>query len=158
MALGTPLSSEWQGFVPASRNSSRTPIVGEQEFQRGLRQEHKRAQRSGRPFVLVQISLAGLAELGSGRIRRVTRILTSATRHTDIVGWHTPGLTLGVICTELGDSNELEAAKSIVRKYEIIARKRLTPEIAIRLKFSFEIFGGAHGPWRRLSAAVAGAR
>lgn len=65
--------------------------------------ERRRAERSGRPFVLVLIDLESLPQ--SGKVestRKAVRKISALTREIDLKGWYSHEHVLGVILTETG--------------------------------------------------------
>ena len=130
----------WRAWTNSYNRPAPPVVLGEQQFKRGLRLEPLRAERSGKPFLVFRIEGSALAAGTShNRVpKRFVRALTLATRQTDSVGWFEAGKVLGVICPELGDSNEQAAADAILKKYNSIvqgliinapARPRITVEM-----------------------------
>jgi hypothetical protein len=92
-----------------------------------MRQEQRRQERSGRPFLLVRVTAPALFEgrRGNPSAKRILRVLASAARETDTIGWIETGKVLGVLCTELGDYSEVSAGEAILAKIGKIAKKSL---------------------------------
>ena len=120
----------------------RYELLGEDVFRRILCCERKRAERSGRMFLLM---LAHVEEVlqANKRDRTMSAIasaLSCATRETDISGWYWEGVALGVIFTELGDGN-WEAMKEFARrKVKTALRAKLAPDEVDRIHFSLHLF------------------
>jgi exopolysaccharide biosynthesis polyprenyl glycosylphosphotransferase len=81
-------------------------LLPEAVFLRALSLERKRAERSGRRFVLMLLEPGGALDNGHRpdpglRDKAVSAILVSI-RETDIAGWHVTDHVLGVIFTEIG--------------------------------------------------------
>ena len=78
-------------------------ILGEEQFQQMVRLERKRAQRSGKPFLMVHLDMTRyLAQSPDEKARRkMLAALTSATRDTDILGWSKSEKVIGVMFIEL---------------------------------------------------------
>jgi lipopolysaccharide/colanic/teichoic acid biosynthesis glycosyltransferase len=65
--------------------------------------ERRRAERSGRPFVLVLVNLESLQHNGKGEsVRKAVRKISALTREIDLKGWYSHEQVLGVILTETG--------------------------------------------------------
>src|SRR5262249_8525706 len=81
-------------------------ILESRAFIRILYLERKRAERSGRSFVLMLLESARLlkTERDRGNLPEVLDALAQSTRDTDITGWYKDGSALGVIFTELGSA------------------------------------------------------
>ncbi len=79
--------------------------LAEQVFLPMLAQERKRSERSGKSFILLLLkgNDAYLGDHGNEVVARVSRVIRTATRETDVLGWYESGEVLGVIFTELGD-------------------------------------------------------
>ncbi len=122
------------------RSPVRPAILGEAEFASGLRLEQRRQERSGRPFLLVKVTAPGLfgGVSSSPPAKRMVRLLASAARQTDTIGWLEAGKVLGVLCTELGDHSESSAGEAILEKIGKIAKKAATHEASAIL--SLEIY------------------
>src|SRR3954469_11600163 len=86
-------------------------IYSQRQFRMRVLEEWRRAERSGRPEILVLFHGWKLADGGEQFIERVI----SAFRETDVFGWYTSGETLGVLLVELG-RHSLGQALDVVRK------------------------------------------
>lgn len=71
-------------------------------FHMALGAERKRAERSGKSFLLMLLHIGNaiFAEGGEDTLDELARLLLSHTRETDIKGWYKPGSVIGVIFTE----------------------------------------------------------
>ncbi|MEO5925043.1 MAG: hypothetical protein ABIR70_14580 [Bryobacteraceae bacterium] len=120
-------------------------VLSESQFLGVLALEKRRLERSGRPFVVVQISAPSLFVGGlSGRTqKRSLRLFTSSSRQTDVIGWIDAGQVLGVICTELGSHEEAAAGKAILEKLENLVRKNLAPSCVSEMRLSLEVHASA---------------
>src|SRR3954468_20474266 len=81
--------SAWEDFHP----------LAEQVFLPMLAQERKRSERSGKPFILLLLKGNDLflGDKGNEVISRVSGVIRTATRETDVLGWYQSGEVLGVI-------------------------------------------------------------
>jgi hypothetical protein len=84
--------------APAAEPAKAVHVVGEQIFKSVLVREGKRADRSGKGFMLLLVELDG--DDSSPVWRHVIAALSAAKRETDIVGWLEQGRVIGVILTE----------------------------------------------------------
>lgn len=75
----------------------------EELFHRMIRLERKRAERSGKGFLLMLLDVNGGCEIGqsSDFLVKIVEALSSSTRETDIIGWYRNDSLLGVIFTEV---------------------------------------------------------
>jgi sugar transferase (PEP-CTERM system associated) len=92
-------------------------FLGEDLFHQVLALERKRTERSGNSSLLTKVEIRCLAENEKEAIAgRIDSLLGSIIRETDIKGWYADGCIIGVIFTELGDSELLEAEGKILKK------------------------------------------
>jgi sugar transferase (PEP-CTERM system associated) len=101
-----------------SSTDSRSAIWGEEFFHEILALEKKRIERSGKPFILMLLDIARLCfNLKQyGNPASDLTFLSSITRETDIKGWYEHGRVLGVIFTEIGDTDVETASDRILEK------------------------------------------
>jgi hypothetical protein len=117
-------------------------ILPEEQFQQMVRLERKRAQRSGKPLLMVHLDVTRyLAKSPDEKARRkMLAALTSATRDTDILGWSKSEKVIGVMFIEL--SSELDSslmATMLVRVSDVL-RNVLALEQFRRVDISFQRF------------------
>ena len=81
----------------------REGVLKEETFHLMFRRELRRAERSQKPFVLIQINLHAVHRKGSEAafVERLISVVSDTTREIDIVGWYEEDLILGVIFTEV---------------------------------------------------------
>lgn len=92
-------------------------MLAEDHFIQQLGLERKRAERSGRRFVLMLLDAAGLVR-GKSRgeaLGRIVSALARSIRETDIKGWYAES-TIGVIFTEIGTGDGADVAKALLSK------------------------------------------
>ncbi len=90
-------------------------IETQDRFRPRILQEWRRAERSGRPALLVLLNrLDCLHGSREAFIERAAALF----RNTDVLGWYKTDVTLGVICLELGKSDIAEARQVIRSKVE----------------------------------------
>ena len=110
-------------------------IYGEQDFIEKLVFERKRSERSGKPFLLMLLTIAGTSEPRSSRdtIKAAREALSRFGRDTDIKGWYRRASTLGVIFTET-DHIDLEI---LLEKIYRSLRAHLTEPQVAAMRISF---------------------
>jgi lipopolysaccharide/colanic/teichoic acid biosynthesis glycosyltransferase len=91
--------------------------ISQAEFRRLLCQERKRSERSRKSFLLMLVQRRA-AELHDEKhsVQRVIRPLGALIRETDTIGWFESNTTVGVVFSELGDSELTAAVNSIEAK------------------------------------------
>jgi lipopolysaccharide/colanic/teichoic acid biosynthesis glycosyltransferase len=88
-------------------------IHSQAQFRERIAQEWRRAERSGRPALLILFE--GLPTSHDSR-RQFLKVLSATFRETDVFGWFVAETSLGVIFLELGKSSVQEAQDAIWRK------------------------------------------
>ncbi len=80
-------------------------ILKEETFGAMLTLERRRAERSRQPFVLMLVDASAVQANGSSAVftERLSSIVSSAVRESDLIGWYRDGLVLGVIFTEINE-------------------------------------------------------
>jgi sugar transferase (PEP-CTERM system associated) len=115
-------------------------FLGEQYFHHLLMVERKRTERSGNPSLLMLIDVGSLSgdPNRSKTIYRINMLLSSVLRETDIKGWYKSYSVIGVILSEIGDSNPIEAREMIRAKFQKGISDGLDRDQAEGIGISFE--------------------
>jgi lipopolysaccharide/colanic/teichoic acid biosynthesis glycosyltransferase len=106
-----PKFTLWAWDSPGERHEG----LAENMFQRILCWERKRTERSGKPFLVMLMSI-GRALQANGDQRVLPKIFSAlfcSIRETDVAGWYRDGEVLGVIFTEVSGT-ERNAVQSLV--------------------------------------------
>jgi len=115
-------------------------VMHETAFVQMLRFERRRAERSGKQFMLVLISSKDfLTEAGELLIDNMTAVISSCTRETDILGWYERDVTLGLLITELSKVDE-STVRTIMQKVSLSIQRVVSPDRYKRLKLIFRVF------------------
>ena len=125
-----------------SSNEYRPEILAEDVFRRILCWERKRAERSGRCFLLMLVNLESVLQANE-RERTLSEILSAlyrSTRETDIAGWYQEGAILGVMFAEIHKTDRSALENLIYRKVTGALRARLDAKQVHRIQFSFHFF------------------
>ena len=117
-------------------------ILHEEAFRRMLSLEKKRAQRSGKPFLLALLELDNQLVTGKGRntLDRVMSVLASTTRETDVTGWSADGDVVGVMFTEIGTQQRDSTVATITTRVTETLRSQLHSLQFSQVVISFQIF------------------
>jgi lipopolysaccharide/colanic/teichoic acid biosynthesis glycosyltransferase len=100
-------------------------------FLRRIAFEWRRAERSGKPAILVLFR--GVESLTAERLRFIETLL-SACRETDVFGWFESESALGILFLELGKSGIEDAQRAIVTKLAACVESSGIPQAnAIRI-------------------------
>jgi len=122
-------------------------ILDESSFHKMIDLEQKRTGRTGTAFVLMRIDFGAGAEARNrhGALRQALAALARATRETDIKGWHTHGLAIGVIFTEIGASEGSAVARTLMARVSAVLSSVLSREDNHEIRTSVRIFPEAPG-------------
>src|SRR6266403_411844 len=123
-------------------NRRRHEVLAEDVFRRIFCWERKRAERSGRCFLLMLVRVESIlrANQSERALSEIISALSSSTREADLAGWYRAGEMLGVIFTEFreGDRKAMESLTSA--KVTKSLRSTLSPEQLEMIHISFHFF------------------
>ena len=99
--------------------------------------ERQRSERSKSPFMLMLLDIKKFSE-GEKKeiIRKIAAVLFSSTRETDLRGWYQHDSVIGVLFTEISDTD----GDSIRNKMYKVLGDRLELDQVIRVGISFHVF------------------
>ncbi|HYA42084.1 MAG TPA: sugar transferase [Syntrophobacteraceae bacterium] len=128
----------------------------EESFNRILALERKRSERSGRPFMLMLLSLERIStgENGSNPREKILSCLASSKRDIDVLGWYRSESVVGIIFTELGNSSDGAVPASITERIRSSLASNLDPNEMTRIDVSIYLFPeriGSEGSSTRLT-------
>ena len=128
--------ARWAEMTPKRRASA----LAQNAFLEVLRLERRRAERSGRPFVMVLVSGKDLQSEASGVLAdTLVEVLSGCIRETDVLGWYTQSTTLGLLMTEIGEGLD-ETIEAIVQKITTILQTSLPSKTYRRLSLVVRAF------------------
>ena len=131
-------------FLRARRslNSELREILTEDMFRKILCWERKRAERSGRRFLLMLVHVESVLQVNPGerRLYDVVSAFSRCTRETDISGWYQDGAVLGVIFTEIREEDRNALQRLISARVAATLGARLVAEQLDRIHFTFHFF------------------
>ena len=125
-----------------SSNRRRHRVLAQDVFRRIFCWERKRAERSGRCFLLMLVHIESILQANQSEraLSEMVSALSSSTRETDLAGWYRESAILGVIFTEIGEGN-WKALESLASAKVIASmRSKLNPEQLNQLHISFHFF------------------
>ncbi len=110
-------------------------VYPEENFIELLALERKRSERSGKPFILMTLTIFGISELQSRRdtIKGALEAISVFGRETDLKGWYRRSSILGIIFTETDDIDRDVLREKIYRKLQ--AQLTEAQVDAIRISF-----------------------
>ena len=119
----------------------RPPVINEELFRGVLIRERKRADRSGRPFVLLLLGVNdGRGSDSSSIWDTVIEALTAAKREMDILGWFEWQAVIGVIVPEIHASDLANTCKEIGARVRRTLAKRLGAEAVAKLSTHLHVY------------------
>lgn len=127
---------------PFESASVQREVLNERAFKNMIAIERKRTERSREPFLMMLME-SGNPE-GSGvsskALDAIAAALLSRSRETDLVGWYSEQLTVGVIFTGLESSDKNAIVSTILTRVKMILRDELNFNQFSQLKISFHFF------------------
>jgi lipopolysaccharide/colanic/teichoic acid biosynthesis glycosyltransferase len=125
---------------PASSNHHKH-ILGEESFIRLLSLERRRAERSGRQFVLMLLQVhKDLLTMRDAVLQKVVLALGRSTRDTDLKGWYERDAIFGVILTEIDLANISAALNAVHSRVGVALRTELNLRQVNDIHISFHLF------------------
>jgi lipopolysaccharide/colanic/teichoic acid biosynthesis glycosyltransferase len=122
-------------------STSRDDVFKEEAFHALLTRERLRAERSGKPVVLILVDSRAVRVNGSGTgvLEQLTSVLSNASRETDIIGWYKEGLILGVIFTEVNLEGKTPVTEVLHSKVTAALRDNLDHKLVSKLAVSVHL-------------------
>lgn len=128
-------------LLEASPSVERAPLDAE-IFRRMIAIERKRTERSKAPFLLMLLEVVG--DEGSKKDRktldRISSILLSSSRDTDLIGWYKDRVIVGAMFTGLVVHDKRSILETFLTKVTNTLRDELTPEQFNQVSISFHLF------------------
>ena len=123
-------------------NRRRPEVLAEDVFRRIFCWERKRAERSGRCFLLMLVHVESILQANQSEraLSEIVSALCSSTRETDLAGWYREGAILGVIFTEVREGNCRGLASLTPAKVIASLRSKLSPGQLDQIHISFHSF------------------
>ncbi len=118
---------------PRHDAARRFSLYGEDYFLKTLHLERKRSERCLRPFCLMLLDLSKCTDTPARRqtVKKISSLLHSVTRETDIKGWYEFDSVIGVIFTETNREDAELLKKKMRRNLDSIIRKEKPDNIVI---------------------------
>ncbi|HPQ42818.1 MAG TPA: sugar transferase [Syntrophales bacterium] len=100
--------------------------------------ERRRSERSGKPFLLMTMEIAHLAQKSKGKLtlKKIVAEINSLTRETDIKGWYADGSVIGIIFTEVSDNSKDMVTESIISRVKANLFSIIQPEMMREINIS----------------------
>lgn len=117
-------------------------MLNERSFKNMIAIERKRTERSREPFLMMLVE-AGNSEgsdVNTDALEAIAGALLARSRETDLVGWYSERLTVGVIFTGLESSDKNAIVSTILTRVKMVLRDDLNFNQFSQLKISFHFF------------------
>jgi lipopolysaccharide/colanic/teichoic acid biosynthesis glycosyltransferase len=120
----------------------RDEVLAEDVFRRIFCWERKRAERSGRCFLLMLVRVESILQANQSEraLSEIVSALSSSTREADLAGWYRAGAMLGVIFTEFREADRKAVEGMTSAKVTASLRSRLSAEQLEKIHISFHFF------------------
>jgi hypothetical protein len=125
---------------PASTADRST--LREQDFLRVIWHERKRAERSGKPSVLMLIEMESQFpfEKNGEALGKMLSALAATTRETDVTGWYKDDRVVGVMFTEIMVEDGASIVTTVMTRVSEALRSRLSSRQLNQVSISFHLF------------------
>jgi lipopolysaccharide/colanic/teichoic acid biosynthesis glycosyltransferase len=131
--------------VPAlepPRPAAGPSILSEEYFHKMICVERKRAERSGKPFLLMLLDTGRvLPSQKNGKVlQNVLAALALSTRDTDLTGWYKGNAVVGIMFTEIAVDLKKSILATMLLRVSSALRDCLTLEQFSQISISFHLF------------------
>ncbi len=139
---GLPASRKQSDSIEGLHTDQGNSLVVEESFARILCLERKRAERSRKLLLLMLLDTSELLRRNGGTptLQKIASALSPLTRETDVNGWYKKGCILGILFTELGESNKSVVGATILSRISTALSKLLGPEQLKWIDISLNFF------------------
>src|ERR1700691_5067701 len=127
--------------VGAESNST-AAFFSEGQFRRMLSRERKRSERSRKHLVLMLIDdkTSKRRKANNALLSQIAEVVCRTMRDTDLAGWFKSNSVLGVISTELGETEIRTAVRIIESNVSTALNQAFKPSQLGKLQISFYAF------------------
>ena len=117
-------------------------FYNEDYFNEMLCLERKRTERSKKPFSLMLLNIENILQINTSHevLKNIASTLFSLTRELDIKGWYKSNAIIGIIFTEIVETDINLAMESIARKIYDAFLNILGPGLLNKIEISFRFF------------------
>jgi len=117
-------------------------VLEEDEFQRMISLERRRAERSGKPFLLMLLDVGAVAAGGKkGKaLGHIVSALAVSTRDTDVTGWYRGQSVIGILFTEIAIDLKKSVLATLLSRVSGALRDGLELEQFSKINISFHLF------------------
>lgn len=117
-------------------------VLDDTSFNRTISLERKRAERSGKLFLLMVLDVRAICS-GAGSekaLGQIISILRRSTRETDALGWHDRGGELGIVFTEIATETRNSVTSTILLRIKGLLYSTLSFSQFNQITISYHLF------------------
>jgi lipopolysaccharide/colanic/teichoic acid biosynthesis glycosyltransferase len=145
MSVNSPrilYSSEPNWLTATSNVLGSRGILNEKHFHRTVALERRRTERSHKPFLLMLIDQGEETAVDHDHrgLDKVSKVLSLATRETDVVGWYKDSLVVGVMFTEIDPDDKKAIVERVLARVSTALQRNLSVEQFRPIRISFYWF------------------
>lgn len=135
-------ASRLDDLLSSSQPAASRGVLDAETFMRMITIERKRTERTKEPFLLMLLECADCKGPGkcSHGLDGLVNVLLSATRETDVVGWHKEHRSIGVLFTGLVAESKNTCVGSILNRVSAVLQSKLFFEQFVQLSISLHLF------------------
>jgi hypothetical protein len=114
----------------------------EEAFLRVIWHERKRAERSGKPSVLMLVEMENQFpfEQNGEALTKILTALAATTRETDVTGWYKDDCVVGVMFTEITAEEESSVVTTVMTRVSEGLRRHLSARQFNQVSIAFHLF------------------
>jgi exopolysaccharide biosynthesis polyprenyl glycosylphosphotransferase len=126
----------------ARAEAGKDSILPEEYFHRTICLERKRAERSGKPFLLMLLDIGSAfpTEKSGKVVQSVLSALALSTRDTDVAGWYKQHQVVGIMFTEIAPDLKKSILATILMRVSGSLKDCLTLEQFSQIGITFHLF------------------
>src|ERR1700761_5785821 len=117
-------------------------VLDEKSFRRMIAIERKRTERTKEPFLLMLLECVECKEPGkcAHGIDTLVSVLLSATRETDVIGWHKDHRAIAILFTGLAADSKSACVGAILNRVSSALQDKLFSEKFVQLSITLHLF------------------
>jgi lipopolysaccharide/colanic/teichoic acid biosynthesis glycosyltransferase len=117
-------------------------VLDEKSFRRMIAIERKRTERTKEPFLLMLVECVECRQPGKcvHGIDKLVSVLLSATRETDVIGWHKENRAIAILFTGLLSDSKSACVGAILNRVSTALQDKLFAEQLLQLSISLHLF------------------
>jgi lipopolysaccharide/colanic/teichoic acid biosynthesis glycosyltransferase len=117
-------------------------VLDEKSFRRMIAIERKRTERTKEPFLLMLLECVECREPGKcvHGIDNLVSVLLSATRETDVIGWHKDHRAIAILFTGLAADSKSACVGAILNRVSSALQDKLFSEKFVQLSITLHLF------------------